>query len=93
MVRWLVEEGRAEVDSKDRYGRTPLSRAVSDYGNMEMVRWLVKEGGAEVDSKDSDGRTPLDRATNPDVVTLLKNEKWRADCLTLRLSMMENSGV
>jgi ankyrin repeat protein len=42
-----VEEGRAEVDSRDCESRTPLSWAAF-YGRVEAVRWLVEEGRAEV---------------------------------------------
>ncbi|KAH7109488.1 hypothetical protein B0J13DRAFT_663639 [Dactylonectria estremocensis] len=50
----------AEVDAKDRYGRTPLSYAAWN-GHMAIVQWLVKSG-ARVDSKDEIGGTPISYA-------------------------------
>ncbi|KAH8695748.1 ankyrin repeat-containing domain protein [Phaeosphaeriaceae sp. PMI808] len=51
---------RAEVDSVDRYGRTPLSYAVW-IGSVTLVKLLVK-AGAQADLKDRIGGTPLSYA-------------------------------
>jgi ankyrin repeat protein len=57
MVKLLLEKG-AELESKDKSGRTPLSRAAAD--GREAVVKLLLEKGAELESKDlGDGRTPL----------------------------------
>ncbi|CCX10138.1 Similar to Ankyrin repeat domain-containing protein 50; acc. no. Q9ULJ7 [Pyronema omphalodes CBS 100304] len=61
-VELLLERG-AEVDSKDKNGRTPLSFAAKAYGSFETVKLLL-ERGAEVDSKNKNGRTPLSFAAN-----------------------------
>src|SRR5207237_1072662 len=45
------------ADSKDSYGRTPLS-CVVEWG-QEAVAKLILKNGAELESKDNDGRTPL----------------------------------
>ena len=47
----------AEVDSVDRYGRTPLSYAAWN-GHVDIVNLLLK-AGAQVDSTDEIGGTPL----------------------------------
>ena len=56
----MVEEGGADVESKDgEYGQTPLSCAAF-WGHPEVVKFLVHEGGADVESKGNVwGRTPL----------------------------------
>jgi ankyrin repeat protein len=55
-VEQLLERG-AYVDSKDKQGQTPLSRAAEN-GHEAVVNQLVGKG-ADVDSKDEYGRTPL----------------------------------
>ena len=54
----MLEYDDVAVDSKDRYGRTPLWWAAEN-GHEAVVELLV-EKGADVNSKeDRDGRTPL----------------------------------
>ena len=60
-VRRLLERG-AEVDARDRFGRTALFLAVYDDENLEVVRELLK-WGANVNAQDDSGETPLSRAT------------------------------
>ncbi|KAH6889275.1 Pfs, NB-ARC and ankyrin domain protein [Thelonectria olida] len=57
--------GKPDVNSKDRTGRTPLSR-VAEVGQemavkllLEKVFKLLLEKGADFESKDNDGQTPL----------------------------------
>jgi ankyrin repeat protein len=55
---WLLVEKGAELDSKDKYGRTALLWAAEN-GHEAVVQLLLEEG-AEPDSKNSVfGRTPL----------------------------------
>ena len=55
----MVEEGGADVESKDsRYGQTPLSYAAQN-GHLEIIKFLVRESGADVESKSNNGQTPL----------------------------------
>ena len=61
MVKFLVKEGGADVESKSNTGLTPLSRAAAN-GRLDVVEFLVKEGGADVESKDYRGNTALDLA-------------------------------
>ena len=56
-ARYLLEEGGANVECRDRYGDTPLCLA-SHGGNSGMVRFL-SEAGADVDGEDDEGCTPV----------------------------------
>ena len=59
IARILLENG-AEVNAKDRYGRTPLHDLDwHGYGSADTARVLL-EYGAGVNAKDNDGWTPLD---------------------------------
>jgi ankyrin repeat protein len=50
-------KNRHDLDSKDTYGRTPLSWAAKS-GHEAVVKLLLEEG-AELETKDDDGQTPL----------------------------------
>ncbi|KAF1817634.1 hypothetical protein P152DRAFT_510823 [Eremomyces bilateralis CBS 781.70] len=65
-----------EADSKDSYGRTPLSWAAAN-GHEAAVRLLVERVDVEADSKDSDGQTPLSWAVENghEVVVRLRVER------------------
>jgi len=82
VVKFLVEEAGADVESKDNIsaftsgGRTPLSWAAGN-GHLEVVALLVEEAGADVESKDNRGRTTLSWAAENghlDVVKVLVRE-------------------
>ena len=55
-MKLLLEKG-ADVESKSRDGRTPLSWA-AESGHEAAVKLLL-EKGADVESKDGVGQTPL----------------------------------
>ena len=79
IIRLPFGEG-AEVDSADRYGRTPLSYAVWG-GHVAVVKLLLKKG-ARVDSMDEIGATPLSYAVcngHKGVVRLLLKNGTQAD--------------
>ena len=57
VVKLLVKEGGADVESEDKCLRkTPLSWAAAP-GHLEVVEFLVEEGGADVET--NGGFTPL----------------------------------
>ncbi|KAH6718700.1 hypothetical protein BKA61DRAFT_652397 [Leptodontidium sp. MPI-SDFR-AT-0119] len=71
IVALLLEKG-AELETKDNYGRTPLSWA-TEHGHAAVVALLL-EKGAELETKDNYSRTPLSWAAENDyaaVVALL----------------------
>jgi hypothetical protein len=58
VAKLILDTHDVKIDSKDDYGRTPLSLA-AERGNEAVVKLLVDPGKVEVDSRDEDGRTPL----------------------------------
>ena len=62
-ARWLIANG-ADVDAKDKYGRTPLHMAV--IGRYAEVAKLLIDNGADVNAKNEGGAfpgyTPMDYA-------------------------------
>ena len=54
-------EARAELESRNSYNQTPLSRAAR-FGHEGIIKLLL-EAGADLESKDNGGRTPLSAAT------------------------------
>jgi GTPase SAR1 family protein len=80
LLQALLETGKADVDSKDTNGWTPLSWAAAG-GHEAVVKLLVETGKADVDSKDTSGRTPLSRAAEGghEAVVKLLVETGKAD--------------
>ncbi|KAI9860058.1 MAG: hypothetical protein M1813_006406 [Trichoglossum hirsutum] len=59
IIKLLFESAKVDVDSKDTYGRTPLSWAAGN-GHEAVVKLLLATEKVDVDPKDSySGRTPL----------------------------------
>ena len=72
-IRVLISEG-ANVNAKDKNGRTPLMYAAFISSTPEIVQLLL-EKGAELEARDTDGWTPLMIAaqfsSTPEIVQLL----------------------
>jgi outer membrane protein assembly factor BamB len=60
-VKKLVSEG-ANIDAKDKQGRTPLHNAAAN-GRMEVAELLI-EKGADINAQHNSGGTPLHLAVN-----------------------------
>jgi ankyrin repeat protein len=74
----LLERG-AEIEARDKFGRTPLFMA-AQFGQRNVAQLLI-ERGADVNAADRSGRTPLQAAVNAghgDVADLLR-QKGAAD--------------
>jgi hypothetical protein len=72
-IKPLLITGMVDADSKDRTGRTPLSRAARLW-HEAVVELLLNTGMVDAESKGKDGRTPLSHAAfmwNEAVVKLL----------------------
>ncbi|WP_264686029.1 MULTISPECIES: ankyrin repeat domain-containing protein [unclassified Wolbachia] len=67
-VQGLVNRG-ANVNAKDKDGKTPLHYASCSVHHLGMVKYLISKG-ADIDVKDNSGRTPEDeeRYTNSDTM-------------------------
>ena len=68
-IRILISEG-ADVNAKNKDGRTPLMDAAKFSNNPEIVTLLL-EAGADVNKKGRSDYTPLMFASTPEVATLL----------------------
>lgn len=54
----LLDTGKAEINSKDRNGQTPLLWAARS-GQEAVVKMLFDTGEVNIDSKNRNGRKPL----------------------------------
>ncbi|MGO0306135.1 ankyrin repeat domain-containing protein [Endozoicomonas acroporae] len=73
-VKTLLEQG-ADIESRDRYGETPLFLAVTPE-NKEVLNFLLA-AGASVNVRNSSGQTPLHGAFSGETVQQLL--AWGAD--------------
>lgn len=60
----LLTENGANVNIKDKKGKTPLHSAcefdrLPQENCLEVIKFLIANAGADLNSKDNDGRTPL----------------------------------
>ncbi len=62
VIRFLLENN-ADINAKNRYGKTPLHHAIDNaYPRKDIIAALI-ENGADVDAVDYDGNTPMHTAT------------------------------
>lgn len=73
----LIKSG-ADVNAKNKQGRTPLYYALHGQGVLEgkeeLILTLLKNG-ADVNVKDNDGKTIFERATDPSIKKILYDHK------------------
>jgi ankyrin repeat protein len=58
VVQQLVDQGKADVDIRDRTGQTALHLAAAN-GLTPVVKFLLSKDEVDVDAEDRDGQTPL----------------------------------
>lgn len=63
VVRWLVEQAKANVGGKNQEGKTALLLAAQN-GHLAVVKWLLDQTKAKITEKDREGRTALLLAAN-----------------------------
>ncbi|KAM3134056.1 hypothetical protein pb186bvf_013782, partial [Paramecium bursaria] len=57
IVKFLKDQAKANINSIDKYGRTPLAMAARN-GNLEILSYLLKNG-ADYRINDSSGNSPM----------------------------------
>ena len=60
VIKFLVSNG-ADVNTKNKKGRTPLHEAAWNKESVEIIKIFIS-GGANVNAKTNDGKTPIDLA-------------------------------
>ena len=70
----LISKG-ADIEARDKNGRTPLFEACSSIRSKKQICELLLSKGADVNARDNQGLTPLHQALknkHKDVAALLK---------------------
>ena len=78
VVRFLVEEGKADVDKVNKKNQTPINMAAYN-GHLEVVQFLLGKG-ADCTIENQRGRTPLATAQkqgHAEVAAALKSHARR----------------
>lgn len=63
IMRFLIDECKVEVNSKDRHGQTSLLLALR-WGHTEVIEFLLANDKVDLMAKDIDGQAPLHQAVN-----------------------------
>jgi len=58
VVKYLIDEKKADFNVKNNYGWTPLHLAAYS-GNLDLVKYLIDDKKADFNVKANDGWTPL----------------------------------
>jgi ankyrin repeat protein len=80
-VRWLVKEGKVDVNAKNAVGKTPLHLAVAGR-HYDMVVELVS-WGANMDAVDNDGHTAKDIIPSGSILYMISEVCSEASVLSL----------
>ena len=75
VIKYLIENGKVNVNSKDDDGWTALMRA-SWRGYSEILQYLI-EIGADINIKNNDGKTALDLADNEEIKEILRKAGYK----------------
>lgn len=74
VAKYLIKKG-AKTNAKDKYGRTPLFKAVTKRGGLETVKHLIEVGGADVYAKDDNDTQLLHQVRCLEIAKYLVEEK------------------
>ena len=70
-VKYLIERCHANIETKNKYGFTPINSA-SYNGRLDVVKHLYEKCHADVETEDKCGRTPINNASLNDHYEVVK---------------------
>ena len=72
IVKYLVEEKRANINKKEEKNGCNALHCASMYGHLGIVKYLVEEKGANINEKEQDGKTALHYASESGYLEIVK---------------------